>query len=607
MSTTKWQHYCVGSGSLVLLGFLAPRAQVLEPPEPGQIEVYRKAGILPELIARAHALQNDRVAPRLVSRAQQKIRALSGAPATSRLPGRPAQEPSGSTPPVPMPPSPPSPPPPIPVDWGALPTSGTVKVLALLISFNDYPATVPASTVQSMLFGAGNAADYPLESLRNYYQRSSYGKLNIQGNVLGWYQTPYNRAAVVENQAGREQLIREALDHYHQAGHNFAQYDNDGDGQIDYFVVMWTGPVGAWASFWWGYDTGFSPGVTYDGKTLGNYSWQWQSDHPRVVIHETGHALGLPDYYDYDDSVGPKGGLGGLDMMDANRGDHNCFSKFLLDWLTPTPNGFSGSPYTLQAQGTAPECMVALAQCDMRFDDENAFDEYYLIANRTRVPAGNDVDMPSDGLLVFHVDARLGSDGRFEYNNSNTVHKLISVVQADGLGQIENGQPGNAGDYYNTGSTLSATSTPACSYFDGGMCKWALSGISASGPSMSYSITTPPVMPILCRFRDFRAMCKIGGCWPWVDKRQWVVDPDPGWDKVIKASDPARAAKLLALQRRGQALANEMERAKPARQAQIERAAAAIVRGYKALGVTSELAAVDRNVNRALVPASISR
>jgi len=55
-----------------------------------------------------------------------------------------------------------------------------------------------------------------------------------------------------------------------------------------------------------------------------------------VVIHETGHALGLPDYYDYDDKVGPRGGVGGLDMMDNNWGDHNPFSKWLLGWLELT-------------------------------------------------------------------------------------------------------------------------------------------------------------------------------------------------------------------------------------------------------------------------------
>jgi len=60
----------------------------------------------------------------------------------------------------------------------------------------------------------------------------------------------------------------------------------------------------------------------------------------QVAIHETGHALGLPDYYDgksraSGDTVGPDGGVGTFDIMSHDRGDHNCFGKLLLGWLQP--------------------------------------------------------------------------------------------------------------------------------------------------------------------------------------------------------------------------------------------------------------------------------
>ena len=46
-------------------------------------------------------------------------------------------------------------------------------------------------------------------------------------------------------------MIKEALTAM-DASVDFSQFDNDGDGDIDYFVVMGTGRVGAWATFWWG-------------------------------------------------------------------------------------------------------------------------------------------------------------------------------------------------------------------------------------------------------------------------------------------------------------------------------------------------------------------
>ncbi|HNX98227.1 MAG TPA: hypothetical protein PKK12_11145, partial [Candidatus Aminicenantes bacterium] len=75
-----------------------------------------------------------------------------------------------------------------PPAWRGMPTKGTVKMLALLISFSDYAETNTAASIESKLFGEGDG-DLPTESLRNFYRRSSYGQLDIQGNVLGWYNT----------------------------------------------------------------------------------------------------------------------------------------------------------------------------------------------------------------------------------------------------------------------------------------------------------------------------------------------------------------------------------------------------------------------------------
>ena len=96
--------------------------------------------------------------------------------------------------------------------------------------------------------------------------------------MLGWYDAGYPRSAVPQTRTGRESLIREALQWYDAQGHDFTQYDNDGDGAIDYFVVVWTGPDNGWSGFWWGYQTYYqNTGVVLDGKTLGTYSWQWES------------------------------------------------------------------------------------------------------------------------------------------------------------------------------------------------------------------------------------------------------------------------------------------------------------------------------------------
>ncbi len=228
-----------------------------------------------------------------------------------------------------------------------------------------------------MLFGQGNENHYPYESLKSFYERSSYDKLHIEGDVYGWYRAANNRSSYTDDAEG---LIEEAMAYYHSQGARFDKYDNDGNGQVEYFAVFWTGPDTGWATFWWGwqgyfYDNEFS----IDGITLGDFSWQWEEVNPGTIIHETGHALGLPDYYDYDDSTGPRGGTGGLDIMDGVWGDHNGYSKWVLGWLTPQVVT-DAQEITLTPLSTTPSAVVMARD----FNGSGWDGEFFLIQNRSR-------------------------------------------------------------------------------------------------------------------------------------------------------------------------------------------------------------------------------
>ncbi len=461
----------------LLLIFLCRMVSALEAPTKEQIEEYRSDGSLASRIAEAKALGNHLTSESLVARAQHRLRRISLQ--------RDGMSPSEIDQILAPPPA-----------WRGMPTSGTVKVLALLIAFSDYPETDvgvdSAATIASKLFGNGTIGP-PYESLRNYYQRSSYNKLEIQGNVLGWYRTSYPRGNVPQTTQGRQNLIKEALNYYEGLGHDFAQYDNDGDGTIDYLIVIWTGPHGAWASFWWGYMTTFSDSsYRLDGKRLDTYSWQWAAyNYPgpfssTVAIHETGHALGLPDYYDYDGSVGPDGGVGGLDMMDANRGDHNCFSKFLLDWINPTVHKSGLQNLTLNPSATSEDALVVMPGALQG----NQFAEFFMIQNRYR--AANDTPYPNDGLLIWHVDARLNASGtNFLYNNSYAEHKLLRLMEADGLEEIEAGGSADAADYYTTGKTFSSYTTPGSQRYNETATGVDVRNISAAGNAVSFAVSIP--------------------------------------------------------------------------------------------------------------------
>ena len=483
-------------------------AHALERPRDGQVQNLSASDL-----ERVRALGNNLVAPQLLQKLNVK------------LPVKPGAVPGLGQPVFPAPHAAP-----IPDEWTTLPSTGNVKVLALLISFQDYPASVSAATVQSMLFGDGNPAQFPRESLRRYYERSSYGQLSITGNALGWFAAGL-RSTVAKTDAGREALIKQALNSFEAAGHDFSQYDNDNDGVIDYMVVMWTGPDEGWGSFWWGYQPRWSDG-TYllDGKRLGNYSWQWEASSPTVVIHETGHALGLPDYYDYPTTklVGPPGGLGGLDMMDANTGDHNCFSKFLLGWLKPTLAATGSGTLSLQPSSVARDCILVMPGCSNDGEDLDAFSEFYLIENRTRVSTANDQTLPGDGFLIWHIHSQVNpSTGGLMYNNQDTSHKLIRVMEADGLEEIESGFSGDAGDYWSTPLTFSSSSAPACAYYNGDPCPFDATCTSAPSVPMSIDVSYEPAVDLTCFDFDFievQPLCAIVDCY-WQKPGDDVIDP----------------------------------------------------------------------------------
>jgi M6 family metalloprotease-like protein len=444
----------------------------LQKPTPEQIEGYRADGTLSERIANATALGNHLVAPKIAQRLQYKIRRLQLE--------RQGVAPSAIDRALSLPPA-----------WrGGLPSVGMVRVPVLLVAFSDHPPTIPRSSIEAALFGDGSGG-YPYESLRNYYRRSSYGQLEIVGDVLGWYITDYPQDEVVGR--GQDSMIKEVLGYYKAQGHDFSQYDNDGDGIIDDLIIIWSGEIDGFGGIWWSYHTPFGDSsFTIDGKKIGKYSWTWETDSrgrfdASTIIHETGHALGLPDYYDYSPDIGPRGGIGYLDMMDAGRGDHNCFSKLLLEWIDPVLYSSGSAAVSLLPSGDSGDGSAIIVMPGM--DPEDLFSEFFMVQNR--YPAANDVRSVVDGLLIWHVDGRLDGTGlSFLYNNSLTEHKLLRLMEADGLEEIET-KDGSAdpGDFYVPGRIFSPSSVPNSNRYDGSRTGIVLRDMALSGSLASFSVS----------------------------------------------------------------------------------------------------------------------
>lgn len=467
------------AGRVALMALLvASSVLALEPPTQAQLEQLRQdPDAFLRLQQRAMRYGNHKISPSLLQHAKEKMASLAKGEDPSLIP---------------------------PPAWRGMPTTGTNNILVFLIDFPDEPHVNSLATITNKLFGAGLPADFPLESLANFYKRSSYGQLTINGSTLGWYTMAHNRSWYTneygDGNYANYQIIKEVADHFDDSI-DYSQFDNNGDGKIDYFAVLWAGPSGPWASFWWGYQWDLYTDLTLDGVQFYSFSWQWESNpsytgsaefKPNVVIHETGHALGLPDYYDYESGLGPEGGVGGMDMMDANTGDHNCFSKFILDWITPTVVTGSLTGFAQRHSADYPEA-VALAR---NYTGADPFDEFFMVQNRQKV--NNDKNLPNAGLVVWHVDARLNGGGTdYQYNNSYTSHKLLRLMEADGLEQIEAGGSANAGDFYVAGREFTPESTPNSALYSGASSEVRVTAIYASNQVMVADYSALDNFPVI--------------------------------------------------------------------------------------------------------------
>jgi M6 family metalloprotease-like protein len=376
-------------------------------------------------------------------------------------------------------------------------SQGTVKTLTILIDFSDRRAAnelpgLDAAHFAENIYGEGTTVaktHAPYESVRAYYKRASQGKLTVQGNVLGWHSFPNTRSSyspqrapsnlpLLQRQRLQAQydntanfnLVSKAMDAF-DASHDFSQYDNDNDGDVDLVTILYAGPPEGWGSFWWAYRWEFfmpaAATKTFDGKRLKQFVFQFVDTRgpsntdfkPVTLLHEFGHALGLADYYDYDRDIGPDGGVGGLDMMHANKHNQCAFSRWLLDWIKPTIIS-SGAPaeYQLNASSADATTNKAIAIFPGLVGTSAPSGEMFILEYRHR--SGNDADMPTDGIVVWHVDAMLNdSETDFANDNSYTGRKLIKLVRADSATDFGDFDSATASTIFAAGTKLLPTAT----------------------------------------------------------------------------------------------------------------------------------------------------
>jgi M6 family metalloprotease-like protein len=343
--------------------------------------------------------------------------------------------------------------------------AGVLRVPVIPIHYADGAPPFPVEALEARLFGPSQRDTV---SFAGYWHEVSGGLLQVEGEVAPWIAV--SRPAEYYLPAGdqrwgefgriaelREEVLRLADEHI-----DFRQFDNDGpdgipnsgddDGYVDFVAIVYAVPCSRepQAGAIWPHRAAMPPFESRrtgaDGEPIRVTDYviipaldpaTCGPSHVGLLAHETGHALGLPDLYDYD---GSSQGIGAWGLMGT--GSHSAphspahlgawekeqLGWVRVDWLVEDDPDFAVFP-------------VHTSRTVFRHDVPDGSGQYVLIENRQRI--GSDRRLPGSGLLVWHIDPERGELGAWNNDERRTA---VSIIEADGRDDLAAGRRADAGD-----------------------------------------------------------------------------------------------------------------------------------------------------------------
>lgn len=344
---------------------------------------------------------------------------------------------------------------------GAL--TGTRKGLVILINFSGTSLDLPyqfqtsADDWKRAFNEVGYSDNDAVGSVHDYFYDQSYGKFDLEFDVVGPYTVSreleyYGKNNSYGNDARAANMVNEAC-RLANPDVNYADYDWDGDGEVDQVYVVYAGygeaTAGVDSNTIWPHEfhlsnssvTMYQP-IRLDGVKIDTYACSNElcgnsgvkQNGIGTACHEFSHCIGYPDFYDTDYS----GGFG-MDCMDImcsgghNGPNYDCevpcgftsYERWMAGWLEPVvldgPCFIDG----MKDIADAPEAYII-------YNDGNR-DEYFLLENRQgkRWFSFCATYQPHHGMLVTHVDYDKEA-WRWNTPNDDPAHQRMTIIPAGG-------------------------------------------------------------------------------------------------------------------------------------------------------------------------------
>jgi len=368
-------------------------------------------------------------------------------------------------------------------------TTGKIEALVILIEFADRSAYFPRNEVDSFFNQVGFSKYHDNGSVHDYWAAVSQNRIDVHTNVSkAYYKAPKTFAYYDTDGGGghTHELLDSALNWLDKQGFDFSGLTVDANKNIKALSFQFVGNSGAKGL--WGHSSGH--GRTFDGVNTASYQISELGTtemHLGGICHEQGHMLfGWPDTYDIDGSNGGSNGCGKFDLMAGGNSDNtgapsgnpmppNPYFRYLAGWNDMISMNDFPNDTVLK--------IIANSGNTYFYRNPDRAGEMYIVEARKK-PYRN-VDMPGEGLLVWHIDSMIPNNANQQHTALQ--HYKVSVVQADNRYDLESGtNNGDANDYFKLGNvtTLSYLRT---SWWNTAFSGLQLRNIRAASDTMAVS------------------------------------------------------------------------------------------------------------------------
>ncbi|KAH6642487.1 immune inhibitor A peptidase M6-domain-containing protein [Boeremia exigua] len=370
------------------------------------------------------------------------------------------------------------------------PLRNAIRIIVVVVEFQDVKC--PPETIDRTKDLWFSTNKIPTGSVTDFYSEVSNNAVSLTGEVVGPFTLREKMSHYANDQSGMgwpgpnsqtmaDEAFLAAKDQV-----DFKPYDNDGNGYVDAFVVVHAGRAAEetglgsdiWSVKWVLPEEREANGV----KVFGFLTVPADAK-CGVCAHEIGHLVfGWPDLYDTDSS---SAGIGNWCLMGSGSwgggGDRPVHPSA---WCKSNQGWVETVVETSNRQITLRDVKDGYKIHRLWTNGDTDSKEYFLVENRQTV--NSDEFLPGKGLLIWHIDDRIGS-------NTDENHPWIKLMQADGLDQLKQnfgrGDDGDAYPGFTDNRKFDRLSNPNSKSYQGTDTLISVTNIPISQPIMTFDIT----------------------------------------------------------------------------------------------------------------------